>query len=78
MHPLIFHFESTPYWPVGGLFQGEILSVWFYRRCKLYEIRITFFEFFQVSRLREPFLERVLVANATRTRFKRVLVAIIQ
>ena len=28
--------------------------------------------------LREPFRERVLVANATRTRFKRVLVTIIR
>ena len=37
----------------------------------------SFFYIFQVSRLREPFLERVLVANTTRTRFKRVLVAII-
>ena len=38
----------------------------------------SFFELFQVSRLREPFLERVLVGNTTRTRFKWVLVAIIQ
>ena len=41
------------------------------------KLRNHFFSIFQVSSLREPFLERVLVANTTRTRFKRVLVAII-
>ena len=53
------------------------LSICWFTSWSVLNYGIIFLIIFQVSSLREPFLERVLVANTTRTRFKRVLVAII-